>query len=156
MTVIEHILDQVGIIWRNNPSAGKLTDVDTAAKEMYDKYSGAWLDRHGSLSGLPTLIAFMGLGDYCVKCLGVDKGTLVKDTRDNKYAIVTGFTVREYAVVLIGVCADGKAREIEHNQFERSEIPSEIVEVVRQNLIEKCPLLRGGCKDGEHEEEKSE
>ena len=149
MTVIEHILDQVGVVWRNNPSSGQLAKVEPAVGDLYAKYVVAWTNQYGSKAMMPPVMAFLGLWDYCVKCLEFDKGSLVKDTRDDKYALVTGWSMRGYAATLIGVCADGMSREIEHNQFEPAEIPKEVVDIVRQGLIDKCPLMKGGCKEDE-------
>jgi len=130
----------------NTRKQDRLKFLDEKAEELYGRYAQLAKVKHPLAAPL-TIVQWLGLPFWYVQAFFVKKGTLIQD-KQNHYYLVTGHTLDGSCAVLEVVGSDGVSRALNNpGDWKETDIPKEIVDIVKAQLIDKCPLMRGGCKE---------
>lgn len=151
MKVIEKIEIKLDVNL-NNVGRDMCEKVDDMCDMYYERYCQAYENQY-SLGGCGPVCmnVFLMLNDGCLKVLDAVPGTLVRRTSNNSYCIVDKWGMSSNYPMLCVHDKDGRTFNLAYGEFEPAEIPSDIVEIVKKQLLTKCPILngqKGACDEG--------
>lgn len=150
MKVIEKIEIKLGVDLKN-VGRDMCKRVDDMCDMYYKRYGQAYMNQYVNGGCGPVCMnVFLMLNEGCLKVLDAVPGTLVRRTSNNVYCIVDKWGMSWNYPMLCVHDKDGKKFNLAYGEFEPAEVPSDIVDIVKQGLIDKCPLLKnkGGCDEG--------